>query len=151
MGTLTAVLALVAVAAPPAFSGGKNEERELKKLAGAWALASGEVDGKPVADEHAKASRITFDGDKVTLLTPHQSEKPIKARLTRVGPSRQPAEMDWARDSGPGAGKTLRAIYKWVDEDAYRICFDPSAKARPKAFKSDAGTGYILHIWKRVR
>jgi uncharacterized protein (TIGR03067 family) len=87
----------------------------------------------------------------MSVVTPHQSEKPIRARLTRVDPSKKPAEMDWVRDAGPGAGQTMMAIYEWVDDDTYRICFDPSGKGRPREFKSEAGTGYILHVWKRAR
>jgi uncharacterized protein (TIGR03067 family) len=146
-----AVLAMVAVAAPAAFGEGKNDEKEMKKLAGTWTMVSGEVDGKPVEDEHVKASRITLAPEKVTLVTPHQSKEPITAKLTRVDPSKKPAEMDWVRDRGPGAGKTMMAIYEWVDDDTYRICFDPSGKGRPKEFKTAGGTGYILHVWKRVK
>ncbi len=132
MRILMAVLAVVAVAAPAALGEGKNDPKEMKKLAGTWMLASGEMAGKPVADEHVKASRLTYAGEKISVATPHQSGEPIRATLTRVDPSKKPAEMDWVRDSGPGAGKPMLAIYEWLDDDTYRICFDPSGKGRPK-------------------
>jgi uncharacterized protein (TIGR03067 family) len=145
------VLLVVAGVASVAFSGDEKGEKEKKKLAGTWMLASGKVDGKAVADEHVKRSKFTYDGEVLTLTTPHQSKEPIKSRLTRVDPSKKPAEMDWVRDAGPGAGKTMRAIYEWLDGDTYRICFDPSGKGRPKEFESQEGSGHILHVWKRSK
>jgi uncharacterized protein (TIGR03067 family) len=144
-------LLVVVVAASVAVADDEKVEKEKKKFAGTWKLASGEVGGKAVADEHVKKSKITFDGDTVTVTTPHQSEDPIKAKVKHLGPSKKPAEMDWERDNGPGKGKTMMAIYEWVDEDTYRICFDPSGKTRPKEFKTDADSGYILHVWKRSK
>jgi uncharacterized protein (TIGR03067 family) len=145
------VLLVAAVVVSVAVADDEKVEKEKKKFAGTWMLASGEVDGKAVADELVKQGKITFAGDAMTLLTPHQSKDPIKARLMRLDPSKKPAEMDWVRDSGPGAGKTMMAIYEWVDDDTYRICFDPSGKERPREFKTATGSGHILHVWKRSK
>src|SRR5262245_51419276 len=142
---------VIALTAPLAIVGDEKAEKEKKKFAGNWALVSGEVDGKPVAGEHVKQGRITFVDEGGVVKTPHQSKEPLKARLTHVEPSKKPAEMDWVRDSGPGAGTTMMAIYEWVDDDTYRICFDPSGKERPKEFKTARGSGHILHVWKRVK
>jgi len=128
-----------------------KSEKEMKKLAGTWALASGEVDGKAVADDLAKQGRITYAGEAITLMTPHQSKDPIKAKLTKLDPSKKPGEMDFVRSAGPGEGKTMMAIYEWVDDDTYRICFDPSGKARPTEFKTKEGSGHIMHVWKRMK
>src|SRR6516165_8879269 len=51
-------------AAAPVVQGDDQSGKEKKKFAGTWALTSGEVDGKAVADEHVKASKLTVDGDK---------------------------------------------------------------------------------------
>jgi uncharacterized protein (TIGR03067 family) len=129
----------------------ENGQKELKKLVGTWTLAAGQVDGKAIPDEQVKANGITWDGNKVTLTSPHQSDDPIVARITRIDPTKKPAEMDWTRDAGPNKDKPMMAIYEWVDDDTYRICFDPACKERPKDFKAAAGTGYIVHTWKRVK
>jgi uncharacterized protein (TIGR03067 family) len=142
------VLALVGTVA---LAEDEKVEKEKKRIAGTWVLASGEVDGKAVPDEQVKQGKITNAGDSTTVMTPHQSKEPIKAKFTRVDPSKKPAEMDWVRDNGPGAGKTIMAIYEWIDDDTYRICFDPSGKDRPKEFKTTTGSGYILHVWKRSK
>jgi uncharacterized protein (TIGR03067 family) len=125
--------------------------KEKKKFEGTWQMVSGEVDGKPVADEHVKPSRITHAKEGMTLTTPHQSKEPFKARITRLDPAKKPAEMDWVRDSGPAAGTTMMAIYEWIDDDTYRVCFDPSGKERPREFKTAAGSKHILHVWKRAK
>jgi uncharacterized protein (TIGR03067 family) len=109
------------------------------------------MDGKAVQKKHVKKGRIKFDGDNCTLTTPHQAKKPFTSKITRMDPSKKPAEMDWVRDSGPGKGKKMMAIYEWIDDDSYRICFDPSGKTRPKEFKTEKGTGHILHTWKRAK
>ena len=150
MRALLVLLVVVGVASV-AFSGDEQADKERKKFAGTWALASGKVDGKPVADELVRQGKITFSGKKVTLMTPHQSKEAFTGTITRLDPSKKPAEMDWVRDAGPGAGKTMRAIYEWLDGDTYRICFDPSGKGRPKEFESQEGTGHILHVWKRAK
>lgn len=150
MRTLTVlfVFALTAAAAPPRDEKG---DKERKKLAGTWALASGQVDGKAIPEEQVKATKITWDGDKATVVSPHQSKETITAKVTRIDPGKKPGEMDWVRDAGPGKEKTMLGIYEWVDADTYRICFDPACKDRPKDFKAAAGSGHILHVWKRAK
>jgi uncharacterized protein (TIGR03067 family) len=141
----------VAVVSGLAVAEDAKREKEKKKFAGTWTMASGEVDGKAVADEHVKQSKITFTEDTVTVVTPHQSKEPIKAKVKRLDPSKKPAEMDWVRDSGPGAGKAMMAIYEWIDDDSYRVCFDPAGKERPREFKTKEGSGHIMHVWKRAK
>ena len=147
----TILLLLVLVVAAPVVQGDDQSGKEKKKFAGTWALTSGEVDGKAVADEHVKASKLTVDGDKRTLTLPHVAKDGFTNKLKRLDPSKKPAEIDWVRDSGPAAGTTMMAIYEWVDDDTWRVCYDPSGKGRPKEFKTAGGTGYILHVWKRVK
>ncbi len=133
-------------------AGGAGDEakKELKRFEGTWVLVSGEVDGKPVADKHIKASKMTIKARKVALLTPHQSKQTIEANLT-VDPAKRPRQMDWVRATEPGKGKRMHAIYEWLGDDQYRICFAPPGKDRPTEFKTRPGSGHILHVWKRVR
>ena len=53
--------------------------------------------------------------------------------------------------SAANAGKDLKAIYAFDGRDTYKICFDPSGKARPKELATTPGSGYILHVWKRAK
>jgi uncharacterized protein (TIGR03067 family) len=126
--------------------------KDLKKLQGTWVMVSGERDGEKVRDEDVKKSKITWTGDECAVETPHQSDRTIKGKV-RLDPSKKPKEMDWERSAGPGAaeGKTFHAIYEFLDDDTYRICFAPPGKDRPGEFKTRAGTGHTLHAWKRVK
>jgi uncharacterized protein (TIGR03067 family) len=144
-------LLVIAVAATAALGEDEKVAKEKKKFAGTWQLASGEVDGKAVADEDLKRAKITFEGDKRTVTVPHLAKDTFTNKTKRLDPSKKPAEMDWVRESGPAAGTTMLAIYEFVDDDTCRICYDPAGKERPKEFKTAAGTGYILHVWKRTK
>ncbi|MBM3300848.1 MAG: hypothetical protein FJY85_12950, partial [Deltaproteobacteria bacterium] len=46
---------------------GEGAQKDLDKLQGTWVMVSGEWDGKKVPDEHAAKSKITWEGDTVTL------------------------------------------------------------------------------------
>ena len=123
--------------------------KELKKFEGSWTLVSGEHDGKKISDADARRSRINWSGKDVTLITPHQSKTAITATISVIDATKKPAEMDWVRGQGPDAGKTMKAIYEFVDDNQYRICFAPAGKDRPREFSTKEGSGHLLHVWKR--
>src|SRR5262245_55162222 len=150
MRTLTALLVVAAVACA---AGGQDDkgDKDRKKMQGDWVLVSAQMDGKAIPEEQVKVTKMTHAQDKATLVSPYQSADKISAKITRVDPSKKPAEMDWVRDMGPGKDKTMMSIYEWVDDDTLRVCFDPACKERPKEFKAPAGSGYILHLWKRSK
>ncbi len=147
-----AVAAVALLAAGLLLAADKDEDakKDLKKLEGTWVMVSGEKDGEKVADENVKASKITWKGAEATIETPHQSKEPFKATTT-LDPTKKPKEMDWVRSTGPDAGKPMHAIYEFIDEDTYRVCFAPAGKDRPKEFATKAGTGHMLHVWKRMK
>jgi uncharacterized protein (TIGR03067 family) len=126
------------------------KDDELKKFEGSWVLVSGERDGEKVPDEHVKRSQITWEGKRVSLLTPHQSKETIRAEVT-LDPAKAPKQMDWVRATEPGKGQRMQAIYEFVGEDQYRVCFAPPGKDRPKEFRTRPGTGHTLHVWKRAK
>jgi len=128
-----------------------DEAKEVKRFAGTWTMVSGEKDGEKVAAEHVKKGKITWKGKECVLETPHQSKDPIKATVTRVDASKKPAELEWERLTGPDAGKKMLAIYEWVGDDQYRVVFAPAGKDRPKEFSTKAGSGHIMHVWKRAK
>lgn len=125
-------------------------DKEFKKLQGTWVMVSGEQDGAKIADEHIKKSKITWKGKEVFVDTPHQSKETIRGTV-KIDPTRQPREMEWTRSAGPGEGKTMRAIYEFIDDDHYRVCFAPPEKVRPKEFSTKPGSGHMLHVWKRMK
>ena len=129
----------------------KVDQEELKRLQGTWVLVSGEMEGKKVAAEAIEASRMTYSGDTITLNTPHQSKQPITSKVKRLDPKKAPREMEWVRSAGPGAGRTMQAIYEFYGMDTYKVCFDPAGKGRPKEFATTSAGCKILHVWKRAK
>jgi uncharacterized protein (TIGR03067 family) len=141
---------LLPVAAAVLLVAADAKDDELKKFQGTWVLASGERDGEKLPDEHVKKSKITWEGKRVSLLTPHQSREMIRAEVA-LDPGKSPKRMEWVRDAGPGKGMTMHAIYEFLDADRYRVCFAPPGKDRPKEFATRPGSGHTLHVWKRAK
>lgn len=122
---------------------------ELDKFRGNWVMTAGHVDGKAVADDNVKKNRITWDGDKIVIVSPHQNPEPIKAKITKITPKGKGGQMEWKRENGPGSDVTMLAIYEWDGPDAYKIAFDPKGKARPTT--TEPKEGQIVHVWKREK
>lgn len=134
------VVALVLAGAATAQDGADDQ----KKLAGTWVLASGENDGKAVSAEALKTSRLVFDGDKHVVTVGGTVYKGTQ----KLDPAAKPKAIDITDTEGPFKGKTILGIYD-VSGDTFKICYDPSGKARPKEFTGKAGSGFINHVWKR--
>ena len=130
---------------------GQVDASELKKFQGTWKMEKGEMDGKSLKDEHVKKSEISYMGDNVKVFIPHQHKDTIKAVITKLDPSKDPKIINWLRENGPNAGKTMPAIYKFEGPDKLHVCFDPTMATVPKKFGTDAGSGHIWQTWKRVK
>jgi uncharacterized protein (TIGR03067 family) len=125
-------------------------QKELDRFEGTWQMVDGEKEGQKLAPEHIKAGKIRWHKGHVSVDTPHQSNNTIEADPT-VHPNQSPKQMDWVRSIGPGQGQTFHAIYEWISDDQYRVCFAPPGHERPKEFATKPGSGQMLHVWKRVR
>jgi uncharacterized protein (TIGR03067 family) len=149
VAVMSLVWAVWSLAAPQVQAPGADAE--LQKLQGTWIMISAEMDGKKVHDAHVQKSRMTYVGDKVELITPHQHRDTIIATIVKLDLTKNPKEMQWVRTAGPKAGTTMTAIYEFEGPDQYRVCFDPAGLAVPKTFGTKAGSGHIWHTWKRVK
>ncbi len=134
-------------AAPPAK---QCPEPELKKFEGTWELASGEKDGVKIGAVDAGRNRLTFTGNRMEVVTPHQARETILATIVKLDTGKDPREVHWVRDNGPQAGVTLNGIYRFAGPDTLWICFDPAGRVAPTEFSAPAGSGHILHVWKRA-
>jgi uncharacterized protein (TIGR03067 family) len=126
----------------------KQPARDLNKFQGAWVLVSGEKDGEKIKEEHVQQSKITWKSKTAHLHTPHQSKEIIRADVT-LDANKSPKRMSWVRTTEPGKGKVMHAIYEFQGDDQYRVCFAPPGQDAPTMFATRAGTGHILHVWKR--
>ena len=146
---MTLVWSLSTFAVAPAQA--ESYDAELQKFQGTWVMVAAEMDGKAVADAHVEQSKITFVGDKVELLTPHQHKDVIVATVMKLDTAKNPREMHWLRANGPKAGTTVVSIYEFEGADQYKISFDPAGVTVPKNFDTEIGSGHIWHTWKRLK
>ena len=130
--------------------GGTDAQKELQKFQGTWVMVSTEMDGKKIADENVGRSKITFQGDKMQVLVPHQHAEMIAVDIVKIDPTRNPKEMHFVRRNGPNAGKTMIGIYEFEGDDQYKFAFDPIGARTLKEFTTKKGTGHIRNTWKRV-
>jgi uncharacterized protein (TIGR03067 family) len=130
---------------------GQDAEKELKKFQGAWVMVSGELDGKKAADEHVKKGKIVYEGNKLQIAVPNQTEETIVAEIVKIDPTKNPKEMHFIRKTGPNAGKALIGIYEFEGDDQYKFAFDPVGKITLKEFITKEGTGHVRNTWKRVK
>ncbi len=147
---MTGILAtLVLALCLPGIAGAQDKSTTdaLRKFQGSWVMTSAEMDGRKIGDEQVKKSRITFTGNKVELLTPHQHKEIIVAKVTKVDDIKK--EMQWVRSSGPHSGITMTAKFEFQGPDSYIIIFNPKGDALPAAFTTTPGSGHIKHSWKR--
>ena len=147
---ILAVVVLLAVAGAwaSADDGDKKEavQRELKKFEGIWVMASGESDGKPVAADVVKKSRLVIQGTRHTVKVGDDTYVGTHA----LDPTKSPKTIDVKDTEGPFKGKTVKGIYELTD-DAFRICIAPPDKDRPTEFTTKSGTGTLMHEWKKQK
>jgi uncharacterized protein (TIGR03067 family) len=137
--------ALLALAAG-LLVGADDPKDELKKLEGTWTMASGEKDGKALAEQAIKGAKLVFKGDQHDVKVGDD----IFKGTHKVDPSKKPKTIDATDSEGPFKGKTVHGIYE-VDGDTFKVCFAAPGKDRPKEFSTKSGTGHILHVWKREK
>jgi len=131
--------------------GGEEANKELQKSQGTWAMISGELDGKKAADEHAKQSKIVYEGNKIQIVVPNRTGETITADIVKIDPTKNPKGMHFIRRNGPNAGKTLIGIYEFEKDDQYKFAFDPTGAVSLKEFVTKEGTGHVRNTWKRVK
>lgn len=125
-------------------------DRELKKLAGTWRIASQQGDGTPEDVEEVAARRITFRADGTTTSTARVGGRVLttEGRLEFVGEGRNGVRFDVIADDGMRS----KALYRWADADTVRVVAATKDGAdRPADFTAEAGSGRTVVLLKRVK
>jgi uncharacterized protein (TIGR03067 family) len=126
-----------------------SPKKELKKLQGTWILVSAERDGKKLAEDVVKKTKITFKSD--TFVFPDASGIGTSQKgIIKVDPSKTPKWMDTKATNDAAKGELSLCIYEIAGDD-YKVCFAPPGKDRPKEFSSKPASGHILQVWKREK
>jgi uncharacterized protein (TIGR03067 family) len=139
---------LVCVYAGPLARGddATNAKDDGKRMHGSWKPATAELGGKPFPEAILKTMKLVLtDGMYAVTVGERTDEGKMK-----LHPAKAPREMDIVGTKGPNQGKMIPAIYE-LSDDTLRICYDLSGKARPKEFKTEAGTQLFLVEYKRQK
>lgn len=130
---------------PPAKVTDEDIAAEFKKLSGTWRPDWGELAGNKLPDEVCAGILLEMgEGTYRTVANGVESTGKIVLDLAK-----DPRTMDITLGDGPDAGKSLKCIYKFVDDElhvAYSLAFDD---VRPTEFESNQDNKLLLFIYKR--
>ena len=144
-------LAMIAGISVAADAQDRQTAQALEKFQGTWVLVEGEVDGRKIKDDDVRRSEIVNRGNEATLKMPHVSDEVIRSKARKVSPGKEPKEIEWVRETGPNKGQAVVAIYEFIGDDQFKVCYHPAGKTKPEQFDTKEGSGHILHVWKRVK
>jgi RNA polymerase sigma factor (sigma-70 family) len=139
-GAGVAALVPTALAAPDDTA---KAEAELKKLQGTWVIISGEKGGEK--REGNGEEQLKIDGGTFSIWHGGHVEE---SGTIKLGPSKNPMEIDLQFEEGKKEGKTGLGIYAWDGEDL-RLCVgDPGGGKRPADFTT-MPEDRVLIVFKR--
>ena len=149
-----ALLAACLMAADPAEKDkdkGGDAEKDKAALKGKWEPTASESGGNKDDEGDYKQFRVTFDGDKFTILK--GGEAHMKGTF-KLDASQTPRRIDMVIEECPSEdmkGKALAGIYE-LKGDELKWCFvPPDGGDRPTSFATQAGTNQILATLKREK
>ena len=117
-------------------------------LQGNWIATQAETNG--AASPAVVGHRLTFSGEHFEIKA--KDGKTVYAGTVRTDPNAKPAAIDFAHTFGALKGKTWKGIYA-LDGDMLTVCDNAAdlAKARPAAFETKSGSGYVLLTFARTK
>ena len=110
-------------------------------IEGTWAIASASLGGKELPLAAFQNNPLRLAGGRYSFQNDSGEYSVIRDAV--------PTAIDVRGRQGPNAGRTIPAIFK-VQGDTLTICYDLSGKARPKDFRSEAGTQLFLVRYTRT-
>jgi len=124
-----------------------GSKAELDRFVGTWKGVSMTTDGKEMPKAEAEGVRLVVEGAKYTL---KMGDQEIEG-THKLDPAKKPKEIEAVRSKGPEKGEKMLGIYELTD-DTFKVCFAaPGKTERPKDFKSEAGSGNRLLVFKREK
>ena len=119
-----------------------------QQLQGAWNARKAERDGKNARD--VVGNRLTFFGRTFEIRT--KAGKTLFAGTYDLDTSARPASIDFTHKQGKLKGKAWKGIYAF-EGGTLTICDNAVnlAKARPKAFETKAGSGFVCIDFQRAK
>ena len=116
---------------------------ELEKYQGTWVLVSEEYQGKTVPAEELPDLSHTVQGNQVRYTANGRD----RSAIVTLDPRKTPKTYDLMRDDG---ALSLKGIYTW-DGETIKICAAEDQGDRPTEFKTGAGSGNRIRVWKHKK
>jgi len=114
---------------------------------GDWEIVSMEANGQAMPAETTEGLKLTVTGDKYSV----NKDGEIDRGTFSIDATKSPQQMDIHPEIGPGAGKTILAIYE-LKGDTMRVCYQlQDGLARPKGFRTAPDSGDLLISYKRAK
>ncbi len=142
--TLALAFAMVICVTPVVHSGDAKEDAKL--MEGVWTPMTAELAGTKFPDEILKTMKLTLKGDAYTVDVGGKLDK----GTCKIDATKTPKTLDITGTDGPNKDKTILAIYE-VTKDSLKVCYDLTGKARPKEFKTEAGSQHFLVVYQREK
>lgn len=130
----------------PAGKATTTADDDAKKAEGTWTLVRGEADGKPLPEDEITDSTLTITGDAYTVALKGEG---VKKGTQKLDWTRTPKQIDAHDTSGPTTGEN-HGIYEFTADGDFRVCFAAPGKERPTEFKTTAGSGHFMHVWRKA-
>lgn len=143
MGRFSIVVVLSLLLAPIAFSG---EASDHSRMQGMWFPTTAEFAGNPYPEQIRKSISLEIKDSNYTVTIGEVKD----IGTVKLNSAASPREIDITGTEGPNKGRTILAIYEF-DGEGLKICYDLSGKARPKEFKTQAGSPMFLVVYGRER
>lgn len=122
-----------------------QESSDKMKLVGSWTCASATIDGKPLAEEAAKALKLTLTADRYKT---ERGEQVLFDSSYSIDAAKNPKTIDMVGTEGELKGKPALGIYK-LEGDTLTMAYVLPGKERPTAFESAPNSSVFLVVWKR--
>lgn len=141
------LMILVALAVTLAFTSHCQAQTDQMNLSGIWTCTSAVIDGRPLADETAKALRLTLTADRYRT---ERGDQVLFDSTYAIDADKNPKTIDMIGTEGDLKGKPALGIYK-LDGDTLTMCYTMPGKERPADFESQPNSGIYLVVWKRTK
>jgi uncharacterized protein (TIGR03067 family) len=139
---ITAFVSLLLLAADEAKRKGTGSAPE--SLDGSWVVASGESNGKPAPEDAFKDARMTFAGDKLTASSENGKTSILALKIDTSG------KVKTIDITNPEKKQTLLGIFA-LQGKTLKLCLGSPGAARPTAFSTKEGSGWVLFVLAREK
>jgi uncharacterized protein (TIGR03067 family) len=114
---------------------------------GEWRVMRGEANGEELPAENITNLVLSIKGGRYTVMNGNETQD--KGSFS-ADTSSKPLKLDIHPESGPIAGRTLKAIYE-LNGDDFKVCYAIVATEHPKSFADKDEPGNLVMYYKRIK